>query len=145
MHASFLYFCPSIHDERGFRGFAGQCTIDRLLHRCAGGQAGDGIDRLAGLEKHQGRNRLDAVTHGNGLIFIDIALGEDDLRAVCGGQIGEYRRHGLAGAAPGRPEIDDNGFGLLKYLLVELIFLNFNDGFGHDSDPPHGDGWFFIR
>src|SRR5690606_36827252 len=76
-------------------------------------------------EHHQGRNRTDAQGSGQLGLFFGVDLGEGDVRMLPGGGF-EGRAELAAGAAPGRPEIDDQGLGGLGGGL-EGVLGEFDD------------------
>ena len=71
--------------------------------------AGLGRHLLAAFEDHQRRDRPDAVLAGDGRVLIDIELGDFHFAVHFARDFFQRRGDHSAGAAPFRPEIDDDG------------------------------------
>ncbi len=89
---------------------AGQVAepLDEGLDLGARHRALEAVDRLALVEGIDGRDRLHAQLPGDHLVLVDIDLDHLDLAAGRGDLGLQHRAQGLARAAPGRPEIDDD-------------------------------------
>jgi hypothetical protein len=124
------------YDERCRHGFTGKGFFDRIFENTLGYHSRYGINGFAPLKDHQGGDGFDTISFCGGGVSVDIAFGKNHLICVCFRQRFKCRCHGFAGGAPGCPEVYDNGFGLLKHLLVELIVFDFGDKLGHESIPP---------
>jgi hypothetical protein len=100
-----------------------RARLVHILDGALGQRAGllEDDDLLA--QDHQRRNRADVEGPGDFLLFFGIDLGEYDVVALLGSRL-EGRREAAAGAAPGRPEIDDHHVvavdGGFKVVLVEF-------------------------
>ena len=88
-------------------------------HRRGIHRTGVPCDLTAAPEYHQGRNAADAVARGHVLRLVRVQLGESRRRLDFGGDALEDRRHGPTRAAPGRPEVDDDGHAGLRHVTVE--------------------------
>jgi hypothetical protein len=65
-------------------------------------------DRLAVAEDRNGRDALYPVARREGLLGVDVDLGEDELAVALLDLRLDSRAERAAGAAPGSPEVDDN-------------------------------------
>src|SRR5204862_6318241 len=83
-------------------------------------RADHGLLRLTVLEEDRGRDREDAVARRVLRVLVDVHLGEKDLVLVAR-ELLEDRRDGPARAAPGSPEVDDDGLRGLEDLLLERV------------------------
>lgn len=97
--------------------------------------AGLAGDFPAVAKNDQGRNAADAETGGDVLRFLGIQLGEAIAGFELVGRLGEGRRHHAAGAAPGRPEIDDDGYVATSDLAVECVGPEFDGMPGEQGLP----------
>ena len=70
--------------------------------------AHEAVHRLPLVEGEHGRNRLDAQLLRDLRILVDVDLDQRHLAAGVSHRLLQNRRELLAGAAPGRPEIDDH-------------------------------------
>ena len=61
---------------------------------------------LAILEENEGRDGTDIVLGGDCAVLVDIHFSDAQFSGHFTGQLFEDRSNGLAGAAPGGPEID---------------------------------------
>src|SRR6516225_1671577 len=75
--------------------------------------------QLAVLEQHQGRNRHDAVFGRRPGVLIDIKLDDFDLAIERVGNLFKRGRNHPAGAAPFRPEINDDRTARLENVPLE--------------------------
>ena len=119
---------PAVGNEgrsrRSNRG--GDPLLELLLRRGADLARG----HLAVLEDHQRRDRHDAVFRGGVRAFVDIELDDLDLVAERAGNLVQRRRDHAAGAAPFRPEIDDNRAAGLENFALEGRVRHFFNGHG---------------
>ena len=73
---------------------------------------GEGLGDLAVLEEEHGGDGHDAEQLGEGLLLVDVDLAHYQLVLVFGGNLVDDGADGLAGAAPGCPEVhQDRKFG----------------------------------
>ena len=70
--------------------------------------AHEAVHRLPLVEGEHGRNRLDAELLRDLRVLVDVDLDQRHLAAGVSHRLLQNRRELLAGAAPGRPEIDDH-------------------------------------
>ena len=70
-------------------------------------------------------------------IVINIALGEFYLFAKSLRQLFHHGSDGFAGAAPGGPEIHQNGFVGLQHFRVKAAIFDFHDTFAHNRVSFH--------
>ena len=70
--------------------------------------AHEAVDRLPLVEGEHGRNRLDAELLRDLRVLVDVDLDQRHLAAGVSDRLLQNRRELLAGAAPGRPEVDDH-------------------------------------
>ncbi len=80
--------------------------VDLGLEGFLGDHANDLLDLFAIFKEEHGRDGADAVFGGDGVVVIDVDLGNGHLTGELGGELGEDGSDGFAGAAPGGPEID---------------------------------------
>src|SRR6185436_9324435 len=73
---------------------------------------------LAALEEHERRDREDAERGGRVLGLVDVALHDLDLALHLAGDLVDDRGEDLAGSAPGRMEIHEDGKRRLGHLRV---------------------------
>ena len=101
--------------------------VDDLLERVLVGEADDLFDHLAALEEQQGGNPTDVELEGGVRVLVDVQLADQDLAVVVAGQFVDRRRQPAAGAAPFRPEINENGFApadcLIEVPVRERLYL----------------------
>ena len=83
-------------------------TLDEGLHLALGQRADEAVDRLAVDEGDDRRDRLDAELAGDRGMVVDVHLDEAHLALRGRHRLLEDRRQLLAGAAPRRPEIDQD-------------------------------------
>lgn len=82
----------------------------------------DLLDLVAALEDDEGGHGADADLLGDLGLLVDVDLEEVDLLAGGGVRdLLEDGADGLAGAAPGRPEVDDGGLLAVDDLLELLV------------------------
>ena len=84
-----------------------------------GNSANNGVNLLAALEDHQGRNAADAVLVGHVGVFVGVELEHLDLAVKFLGNFLDDRSHHPAGTTPGRPEIDQHRNVALEDVLVK--------------------------
>src|SRR6056297_2134626 len=105
--------------------------LDPVLQRRLRRRSGLVRDDLAILEHEQRGNAADAELAGVHLVFVHIDLGDLDLARVLLGKLLERGADLLAGPAPGRPEIDNDGnVGVLDFCVERGV--GNGDG-GHGS------------
>ena len=78
-----------------------------LRHR-----AHETVGGLAAHERDHGRDRLNAHLAGNGRMLVDVHLDQLDLALGGANRLFQHRRELAAGAAPGRPEVDQHRLAL---------------------------------
>ncbi len=78
-----------------------------LRHR-----AHETVGRLAADERDHGRDRLNAHLARNGRMLVDVHLDQLDLALGRANRLFQHRRELTAGAAPGRPEVDQHRLAL---------------------------------
>ncbi len=72
---------------------------------CFGHHADELLGDLAIFEKEHRGDGADAVIGGDGVVVVDVDLGDLNLAGHLGGEFFEDGRDGFARAAPGCPEI----------------------------------------
>ena len=82
--------------------------LDEGLDLALGQRAHEAVDRLALLEGDDGGDRLDAELAGDLRMLVDVHLDQLDLALGALDHLLDHRGQLLAGAAPGRPEIDQH-------------------------------------
>ena len=100
---------------------AGSSSRLELLLRVG---ADDGLDRLAALEEDHRRDREHLEVRRRLLVLVDVQLHDAQIGAL-GGDLLEHRRDHAAGAAPGRPEVDEHGGLGLDHLGLEVGVCDF--------------------
>ena len=93
---------------------------DRRFRR----HSGDAVHQLAVLEEEQGRQAHDLILANQLLIFIGIQLDEAGLAFQVVGGGGELGRQHFAGAAPVRPDVHDDGLGMVEYGGSEVFAVD---------------------
>lgn len=82
--------------------------------------ATNSLDHLAALEEEEGGHSGDTVVSGNLGELVHVDLVELDA-GVLVAQLLDQRGDGLAGTAPGREEVDEDGLLGVGDLLLELV------------------------
>src|ERR1051325_7286349 len=77
------------------------------------------LDYAPAFEEQQCGNSANVVAHCYLSVFIDVELSDFGFALVFGCNGVDSRRHLAAGAAPFRPEVDEDRHLRLQYLLVE--------------------------
>ena len=85
-----------------------QQALDERLHRAFRLRALEAVERASVAERVDRRDGLDAQLIGERLVLVDVDLDEAHLAVVGADHLLQDRRELLAGAAPGRPEIDQH-------------------------------------
>jgi hypothetical protein len=109
--------------------------IEYLAVGALGARTNQALNFFAILENDQGRDALDTKLTGPLGVFVGVDFGDGELALVCLGQIFERLRDGAAGAAPGRPEIDNDG----RIRLQNGVFkfgVSYMDRRCHDGNLP---------
>ena len=108
---------------------AGQ-FLDELAELALGQRAGEGVHRLAVAEGVDHGDRLDAELGRQFLVLVHVDLDQPDRAAVLGDQLFQEGAELLAGAAPRRPEIDDDRHlpGGLDDIGAETLRIAVQDG-----------------
>ena len=99
----------------GYARAASSCFARSPLGR----KPDDLADRLATLEDQQRRDRADPVLTGGHRVLVGVELHELDAAVVLLGEFLDDRRDHAAGAAPGRPEVDQHRVVVLDHIQVE--------------------------
>ena len=86
---------------------------------------------LAIFEKEHRGDGADAVIGGDGVVVVDVDLGDLNLAGHLGGEFFEDGRDGFEGAAPGCPEIDEQWRGGGGDGGFEIIGGEIGDFVGH--------------
>src|SRR5262245_60142552 len=73
------------------------------------------------MEQDHGRDALDTEASGELLLFIGVDLGEAHPGFELARRLLELRRHRLAGSAPWRPEVDQQGNVALGGVALEAL------------------------
>ena len=81
--------------------------------------ADDRFLRASAFEEDRGRDREDAEARRSLDVLVDVQLREGDLALVLMLQLRKDGLDGAAGAAPGRPEVDDDGLARLEHVPLE--------------------------
>ena len=92
----------------GILGGRADAALDESLDLALGQRAHEGVHHLALMEGDHRRDRLNPQLLGDLGIGVDIHLGEPHLAAPRRHDLLDDRRELAAGAAPGRPEIDQH-------------------------------------
>ena len=91
------------------------------------------------LEQDQRRDAADAELGRRLRILVDVELGDAHAVGVDAGEFIEDRRNHLAGTAPLRPEIEQNGFIGFENVLSERSVAGVDDvRAAHAGKPPVG-------
>ena len=106
--------------------------VDEALHFVLGIGADEPVDDAAVLQCVHGGDRLCLECLRDARVLVDIDLGQHDLAIGGVDHLLDDRAERLAGAAPRRPEVDDDG-----HLLGLLDDLGLERGVG-DVDGCHG-------
>src|SRR6476646_10305949 len=85
---------------------------------------------LAVLEEDQRGDRHDSVLRSRLRVLVDVHLHDRQVVALLI-ELLEMRSDDAAGAAPGRPEIDQHGLGRLEYLGGEVVVGYFGEVSSH--------------
>src|SRR5437764_1146598 len=105
-----------------------QNAIDGLGQFVFGHEPDDGAARLlAALEDEDAWNAGHAVLGGDVVGVIDVEFADLDPAGIARRQLVNRRRQGATGAAPRRPEIDDDGDITLHHFLLPVIAGKFHD------------------
>jgi len=89
-------------------------------------EADDLLGNLALAENQQCGYRAYAVFGGEVLVIVNVHLADADAAIVLVGQFIKDRRDHFAGAAPFRPEINEDGNGRLQNFLGEVLLSESN-------------------
>jgi len=92
----------------GRLGTAGQ-AVDEAFDLAFGNGAGEAVDRAPLAEAEHRGHRLDVHLRGQLAVLVDVDPDQTHQAAGLAHRLFEGRAQGLAGAAPGGPEIDDDG------------------------------------
>lgn len=92
----------------GGGGAAGD-ALEELADHGFGLGADEFVDDLTVAEGFDGGNAADVILHGDGLVVIGVEPGEDEVAVGFFGQALEDGAEHAAWAAPGGPEVDDDG------------------------------------
>jgi hypothetical protein len=106
--------------ERAPSAFSGRDAIEFAFEIALAAEANDLIGNLSAAEYQKRGDGTDAILGGQSLVLIDIDFADLDPPVVFRGEFIEDRRDHLTGAAPFRPEIDENGHGGLEDFLVKI-------------------------
>ena len=117
----------------GLRGqfvLAGQVLVEELAQFSLGQRTHEAVHRLAPLHQDAGRDALDAEGAGQLLLVVGIDLDQLEAAFISDLQLFQDRAERLAGAAPGRPEIDQNRGGHRggNHLGFEVLQGDVNHG-----------------
>src|SRR3954463_11803064 len=123
---------PAVSKNNFVRGGSdrGGDPLLQLRLRCRADLAGG---HLAALEDHQGRDRHHAVFRRGLRALVDVELHDLDLVAHRAGDLVECGCDHAAGAAPFRPEIDDDRAVCLEHFGFEIGVRNLTNGHGSTS------------
>ena len=89
-------------------GWVGHQPVDELAQLGLGQRTLELIDRLAADKGKHRRNRADLEVLCELLLLVAVDLDQLEASAIVVFELFEHRPEGLAGAAPGRPEVDQN-------------------------------------
>src|SRR5207244_3901646 len=104
-----------------------QITVDETLKLILRHHADRAVDEFAVFEHHQGRDRSHAELLRHLGVVVDVHLGDDRLPRVIRRELFHHRTDHPAGAAPGRPEVDERRLAAFEHHLLEvLICYNFD-------------------
>src|SRR5438270_8196401 len=92
---------------------------------------------LAVLEEQEPRDGDDAVFLRDVLLGVDVELPDLQLALVLLGQLIDGRRQGLAGTAPGGPELDQARYLGAEHLRLEVVIAERRNVVGRHSVPPY--------
>src|SRR5262245_1836057 len=101
----------------------------RLLVLRARPGADHGLPRAPRFEEDRGRDREDAKAGRSLDVLVDVQFREADLALVLSFQLGEDRLDGVAGAAPGGPEVDDDRLVGLEHVTLEAVVGHLAHGY----------------
>ena len=82
--------------------------VDEALHLVFGVRPDEPVDDRAVLEGVHGGDRLRLEGLGDAGVLVDVDLGQHDLAVGGVDHLLDDRPQGLAGSAPGRPQVDDD-------------------------------------
>ena len=113
---------PTIEQKKGGDNVtSGQNLVKGLFQFGFGDHAGNLIRHFAVFKKNQGGNGLYAEFSRRHRIIIDIAFGKLHFIAIGFGQLIENWTDGLAGTAPGSPEINNGGLSFFTTSASKLL------------------------
>ena len=92
----------------GLAGVLADQLLDEGVYLALGNGSHEPVGGLAVLEGNHRRYRLDAELSGNRRVIVDVHLDQFHAAAGCRHRALERRLQLLAGAAPGRPEVDQH-------------------------------------
>jgi hypothetical protein len=76
------------------------------------------------FKKEQGGDGVDAVPSGERLAVVYVDFANFGLAGLGGGNFINYRTEHPAGTAPRRPKVDENRYGRVEYLGLEIGFVD---------------------
>ena len=94
------------------------------------------LGNLAVLEEQEPRDGDDAVFLRDVLLGVDVELPDLQLALVLLGQLIDGRRQGLAGTAPGGPEVDQDRYLGAEHLGLEVVIGERRNVVRGHSVPP---------
>jgi hypothetical protein len=98
--------------------------VQELAHLAFGQRAHEAVHRLAVLHQDDRGDAADAEGAGQLLLVVGVDLRQLEAAAVLHLQLFQDRADGLAGSAPGRPEVHQHGLahGGGNDLLLEVLY-----------------------